>query len=194
MERKPYTDLKVFIANRDSSCDECGENLGRRAWITLTRDKGVLCLACGDLDHLAFLPSGDAALTRRTRKYSGLVAVVLKWNRARKRYERQGLLVEAQALEQAEEECLADGEARARRGEREAARRAQLNHEYVKRFASRVHELFLGARLEEKLPLPNMRASSTAGDRPPAPEAFLPRETLRTFPVWAGLQITPALT
>ena len=142
MERKPYTDLKVFIANRDSSCDECGEDLGRRAWITLTRDKGTLCLACGDLDHLAFLPSGDAALTRRSRKYSTLVAVVLKWSRSRKRYERQGLLVEAKALDQAEEECLADSEARARQREREAARRAQLDRKYVERFASRVHELF----------------------------------------------------
>ena len=32
---------------------------------------------------------------------STLAAVVLKWSRARKRYERQGLLVEAEALERA---------------------------------------------------------------------------------------------
>jgi hypothetical protein len=41
--------------------------------------------------------------------------VVLKWSRARNRYERQGLLVEEQALEKAEEECLADSELRERR-------------------------------------------------------------------------------
>ena len=28
-------DLKVFITNRDSTCDECGEHLGHGAWITL---------------------------------------------------------------------------------------------------------------------------------------------------------------
>lgn len=91
---------------------------------------------------LLFLPSGDAALTRRARKHSTLSAVVLEWSRTRKRYERQGLLVNSQALEQAEQECLADGEARARRSEREAARREQLDQEYVERFAARVRELF----------------------------------------------------
>jgi len=139
---KQTADLKVFISTKDSSCDECGENLGRRAWITLTKDKRALCLVCADLDHLIFLPSGNAALTRRARKHSTLTAVVLKWSHARKRYERQGLLVEAQALEQAEKECLADSEVRARRREREAARRAELDHEYVERFAMRVRELF----------------------------------------------------
>ena len=139
---KKSSDLKVFITTRASSCDECGEDLGRSAWITLTRDKGALCLACADLDHLVYLPAGNAALTRRARKHSTLVAVVLKWSRARKRYERQGLLVEEQALEQAEQECLADQEARARRRERASARRAELDRQYVDRFAARVRELY----------------------------------------------------
>jgi hypothetical protein len=139
---KRTADLKVFISSRDSTCDECGEHLGRRAWITLAGDRGALCLACADLDHLAFLPSGDAALTRRARKNSTLSAVVLKWSRARKRYERQGLLVEEEALAEAEQECLADSEARARRREREAQRRAELDRQYVERFAARVRELY----------------------------------------------------
>ena len=70
-------ELKVFISNRESVCGECAEHLGTQAWITLARDKGALCLACADIDHLVFLPTGDAALTRRARKYSTLVAVVL---------------------------------------------------------------------------------------------------------------------
>jgi hypothetical protein len=112
---KQSKDIRVFMSTTDSSCDECGADLGRRAWITLTEDKGALCLACADLNHLIFLPSGDAALTRRARKHSTLTAVVLQWSRARKRYERQGLLVEAQALDEAERECLADSEARSKR-------------------------------------------------------------------------------
>jgi hypothetical protein len=108
-------DLKVFISTTNSSCDECGENLGRKAWITLAGDRGALCLVCADLDHLVFLPSGDAALTRRARKHSTLSAVVLKWSRPRKRYERQGVLVEEKALGQAEQQCLADSEVRERR-------------------------------------------------------------------------------
>ena len=75
-------DLKVFITTREATCDECGEDLGRKAWITLTEERGCLCLSCADLEHLLFLPAGSAALTRRSRKYSTLVAVVLRWSRA----------------------------------------------------------------------------------------------------------------
>jgi hypothetical protein len=146
-------EIKVFISNRDSTCDECGEGLGRKAWITLVRDKGALCLSCADLDHLIFLASGDAALTRRARKHSLLSAVVLKWSRARKRYERQGLLVEEAALELAENECLADADLRARRREREAERRAGLDEAFVDGFAARIREVFprMVAGREQKL-------------------------------------------
>lgn len=135
-------EIRVFISHRESVCDECHEELGRKAWITLVRDKGALCLACADLDQLVFLPSGDAALTRRAKKHSVLSAVVLKWSRARKRYERQGLLVEERALELAEDECLADADLRARRREREAERRAELDETFVDRFAARIREVF----------------------------------------------------
>jgi hypothetical protein len=136
------TEIKVFISHRDSKCDECGEKLGRQAWITLEENKGALCLTCADLDQLVFLPTGNAALTRRSKKYSTLSAVVLKFSRARRRYERQGLLVEEDALAQAEAECLADSEVRERHNERARERRAELDEEYVKQFAKRVRELF----------------------------------------------------
>ena len=135
-------ELKVFITAGESTCGECGEQLGRSAWITLAGERGALCLACADLDHLVFLPAGDAALTRRAHSHSTLSAVVLKWSRARKRYERQGLLVEEAALARGEAECRADAEARARAREREAERRAELDLEYVALFAQRVRELF----------------------------------------------------
>ena len=135
-------DLKVFITTGESTCSECGDELGRRAWITLAGERGALCLACADLDHLVFLPAGDVALTRRACKHSALAAIVLRWSRARKRYERQGLLVEEAALARAEAECLADADARDRAREREAERRAELDQEYVDRFAQRVRELF----------------------------------------------------
>jgi hypothetical protein len=114
-------DLRVFISNRESRCDDCGDDLGRHAMIVLAGDRGALCLTCADLDHLTFLLPGDAALTRRARKYSTLAAVVLKWSRARKRYERQGLLVEDPALE-----------------------RAELDAEFVARFAARIRQLYPG--------------------------------------------------
>ncbi|MDQ2922061.1 MAG: DUF2293 domain-containing protein, partial [Acidobacteriota bacterium] len=139
---KKSEDIKVFISHRDSKCDECGEELGRKAWITLEEKKGALCLACADLDELVFLPTGDAALTRRARKHSVLSAVVLKFSKARGRYERQGLLVEETALDRAEAECLADADARERRAERERERQAELDRNYVEEFAKRIRELY----------------------------------------------------
>lgn len=139
--KKP-DELKVFISNRDSTCEECKEELGRKAWILLAGERGALCLACAELEHLAFLPAGDSALTRRSKKHSRRYAVVLQWSRARKRYERQGLLVEEEALAQAETECLADEEARKRTRERNAARRAELDKEYVARFAEGIRKAY----------------------------------------------------
>lgn len=138
-------ELSVFITSSESRCDECGEVLGKGAWITLRgEDRKAACLSCADLDHLVFLPSGDTALTRRSRKYSRLTSVVLKWSRARKRYERQGLLVENEAIVRAETECQADAEQRELRRMLAARRRAELDEEYLDRFAGRVRELFPG--------------------------------------------------
>ena len=135
-------DIKVFITNREATCGECGAELGRHAWITLQDQKGAVCLACADLEHLAYLPAGDTALTRRARRNSGLSAVVLRWSRARKRYERQGILVEEPALEQAELECAQDEVARAEARARAAERRAELDEEFVESFALRIRELY----------------------------------------------------
>ena len=141
MTSKTTSDITVFIARRDVTCGECGEALGRHAWIMLDRERGALCLACADLDHLLFLPAGDAALTRRAKKHSTLTAVVLEWSRARERYERQGLLVEETALAQAEQECLSDADAREHRRAREAERRAEEDQEYMARFAAAVRQM-----------------------------------------------------
>ena len=100
-----------------------------------------LCLDCADLDHLVFLPAGDAALTRRARKGSGLSAVVVRWSRARRRYERQGVLVEEAALTQAEQQCLADADARMRRRERDRDRRAAQDVALQAQFAAEIARL-----------------------------------------------------
>ena len=144
-------DIKVFISHRESKCDECGEELGPHAWITLQEQKGAICLSCADLDHLAYLPAGDTALTRRARKGSRLSAIVLKWSRARKRYERQGLLVEEKALEQAEEECATDQDAREAARARAAERREELDQEYVQSFGRHIRNLFPGCPVGREL-------------------------------------------
>ncbi len=134
-------DLLVFMIRRDSVCAECGEELWHSRFITLEK-KGALCLSCADLDHLEYLPAGDAALTRRATKHSRLHAKVLQWSRTRKHYERQGILVETAALEKAEEECLADVEVRERKRLRDAERREKIAQQYVADFARRILEMF----------------------------------------------------
>jgi hypothetical protein len=109
-----------------------------------------LCLRCADLDHLVFLDRGDAALTRRASRYSTLRAVVVRFSRSRKRYERQGVLVEEQALARAEQECLSDTDARRLARERAAERRQAHDAEYLATFAQRVGDRFPGCPVEEQ--------------------------------------------
>src|SRR6202007_770021 len=110
-------DLVVFDILRESKCSDCGKELLGGDFLFMEGER-PLCLTCADFDHLVYLPRGDAALTRRARKYSPLSAVVVRFSRSRGRYERRGILASEAALERAEQECLADGEQRARQRER----------------------------------------------------------------------------
>jgi hypothetical protein len=134
-------DLVVVQPVKDFTCAECGT---QDAGLLIMDDKGPLCLTCADMDHLVFLPSGNAALTRRSKKASRLSAVVVRWSKSRKRYERQGILVGDAALEQAERECLADEDIRARRRERDAERRADEDVVFQATFAAEISRMYPG--------------------------------------------------
>ena len=131
-------DLVVVEAASDWACAECSHT----GPYLIMSDAGPLCLTCADLDHLEFLPAGDAALSRRAKKESTLVAIVVRFNARRKRHERKGILVEEQALARAEEQCLADEEVRLRRRERDAVRRADQDVEFQSRMAAEIRKLF----------------------------------------------------
>lgn len=132
-------DIVVVDALKDWTCAGCG--VDDHAWLRMD-DVGPLCLDCADLGHLVYLPRGDAALSRRARKASALCAVVVRFSRTRKRYERQGILVEEAALDLAEEQCLADADARARRAERNRERVAVDDVAFQQEFADAVLQLF----------------------------------------------------
>ena len=132
--------MVVIQPVRDWTCAECGGT----GDLLQMHDAGPLCMTCSDLDHLVFLPSGDAALTRRATKESTLSAVVVRWSRSRKRYERQGVLVEEPALALAEEQCISDADARMRRRERDEVRRAQLDKRFQARLAEEIRRIFPG--------------------------------------------------
>ncbi|MEU7031248.1 DUF2293 domain-containing protein [Streptomyces sp. NPDC014779] len=130
---------------RRRRCSECRRGPLERMIVEFN---APVCLDCADLGHLVFLRRGDTALTRRAREGSGLWAVVVRHNRRRTRYERQGLLVEEAALARAEAACLADAEARARRRARDAARRAERDAQVTAALEAEIRRLFPGCPAE----------------------------------------------
>lgn len=138
-ERKAELVCYLLITNRQ--CAECHNDLPRGSFLFMEKDQ-PLCLFCADLDHLVYLPSGDSAITRRARKYSDLSVVVVQFNRTRKRYERQGVLVTEEALTKAEVECLADEEIRAQRRERTRELSTQDDERLAEAMRQRILELF----------------------------------------------------
>ena len=141
-------DLVVFDILRDSKCADCGKELLGGDFLFMEGER-PLCLTCADLDHLVYLPRGDTALTRRARKHSALSAVVVRFSRARKRYERQGVLVEQAALEQAEAECSADADGRSVRRERAEIYRDKQDQVLAMRMAESIRQMFPGCPPEE---------------------------------------------
>ena len=96
-------ELVVVAAIKPWTCTQCRSAFGAGE-VLMMEDDGPQCMDCVDLGHLEFLPSGSAALTRRTTKLSAESAVLVRWSRSRKRYERQGILAEPEAIEQARAE------------------------------------------------------------------------------------------
>ena len=97
-ERTPV----VWISHKpEDRCTACGKELGKGNFVEVKTPGAVRCMACAGFIGVEFLPSGDPALTRRALKLSPRHAVVVKFSRARGRAERQGVLVEPAAVEEA---------------------------------------------------------------------------------------------
>jgi hypothetical protein len=84
--------------NTEWTCHRCGGS----GDLLMMETPGPACLRCAGLDDLAYLPAGDALLSRRAKAKSTRYAVVVRFSKTRRRYERQGLLVEPQALADAQ--------------------------------------------------------------------------------------------
>ncbi|HET7386321.1 MAG TPA: hypothetical protein VFJ19_06605 [Nocardioidaceae bacterium] len=110
-EQNRPPELVAISSTKSWTCDTCRGEFGGGD-ILVMQDNGPHCLDCVGLGHLDYLGAGNAAVTRRTRKLSGTSVVVVRWSGARKRYERQGILAEPEAIDRAEEECLSEDELR----------------------------------------------------------------------------------
>lgn len=90
-------ELVVQPLNTEWVCHRCGGT----GDLLLMESLGPACLRCVGLDDLEFLAAGDALLTRRAKAKSRRHAVVVRFSRTRRRYERQGLLVEPRTVAEA---------------------------------------------------------------------------------------------
>jgi len=142
MSNETIPELKVYYCNRETVCCDCEEAINKGDLFFIDQGSQHFCLSCADLDQLIYLPSGNTALTRRASKLSKLVAVVYRFSSSRKRNERKGLLVEEEALQKAQEECLSDEDVREKHRERDAKRRVLLDSQYLKDFALRIREFY----------------------------------------------------
>lgn len=159
----PAAGLVAIQPSRRRHCAGCGRG---PLPMLVVEDRAPYCLGCADLGHLVFLPRGDTALTRRAREESGLSVVVVRFNRRKGRYERQGVLVEEPGLARAETRCLADAEARGRRRVRDARRRAARDARFAEAFAAEILRLFPGCprdRAEEIAAHASVRGSGRVG-------------------------------
>jgi hypothetical protein len=86
--------------NTEWKCHRCGKT----GDFLVMENPGPACLRCVGLADLEFLTAGDALLTRRVRAKSARHAVVVRFSRTRRRYERQGLLAESRAIDEAQRE------------------------------------------------------------------------------------------
>jgi len=141
LERAPQP--VVFMNLRDAECSECGAEIEEGSMLLMEKDH-PLCLPCARLDGLEFLPAGDTALTRRAAKHSERAAVVVRFSRARNRYERQGILVEETALEMAEQECVQDADERAAARAQAAVHRGEQDRKLVVQMIKLIEDLFPG--------------------------------------------------
>jgi len=155
-------EVVVFMARRAGHCAGCGVETGQGGLIRLVDEKAY-CLACAGLGDLELLPSGDAAITRRAKKYSKRWAVVVRWSTARKRFERQGLLVEPQAIGQAEDESQNDAEQRRKQRVRGAAARQRDDEEYLRRFAAAIRQQYPSCPPQEEFAIARHACTRNSG-------------------------------
>lgn len=152
----------VFEIVRDSKCSECGVELPSDSLLLMEAGQ-PLCLACAGMADLEYLGAGDAALTRRSTKYSSRSAVVVRFSRSRGRYERQGILVEPAAVERAEHECAEDADQRAAERARGAKARAEQDRKLATEMSKAIREQFPGIPPKEAASIATHTAARGSG-------------------------------
>lgn len=134
----------IFLTKKEKlKCKECGSPVPKGApFVAEGENKKGTCFACSPFEGYAFLPPGDAAMTRRSKRLSDKCGVVFEWNQRRKRFERKGQYVLQSAIEEAIRECVQDAHIRAEKNAKAAVKRAEEDKIYIKLFSIAIRKRY----------------------------------------------------
>ncbi|MFK7786873.1 MAG: DUF2293 domain-containing protein [Crocinitomicaceae bacterium] len=134
----------IFLTKKETlKCSSCNKRIAiGQAFVAESEKHRGTCFACSPFVHAAFLKPGNAALTRRSKKYSSYCGVVFAWNARRKRFERRGQYVEAEAIVKAQESCAQDENERALKNEKAAIKRAEQDKIYIAEFSKAIRQFY----------------------------------------------------
>ncbi len=138
------TSQNIFLTKKEKlRCMKCGKHIPKgKSFVAESENHRGTCFSCSPFVGYVMLPPGDAAMTRRSKKHSTLCGVVLGWNQRRKRYERQGQLVEEIAIEKAKIECQKDQAIRDQKNKKAALVREVKDREYKIAFAHAIRKRY----------------------------------------------------
>lgn len=130
----------IYLTKKETlSCQRCKRPVKRgEKFVAESEEHRGTCFSCSPYKNAAFLPPGDAAMTRRSKKLSSFCGVVYSWNQRRKRFERKGQYIEAKAIDLARIACDEDKVARAHKNEKAAVKRLEEDRIYIANFSKAI--------------------------------------------------------
>ncbi len=134
----------IFATKKEKlKCSQCQVRIPKGGlFVAESETEKGTCFNCSAFVSYTFLPTGDAALTRRSKKYSTRCGILMVWNPRRKRFERKGQYVEQAAIDQAKMECLADQDIRQVKNKKAAIKRAEADKIYIQNFALAIRKRY----------------------------------------------------
>jgi len=145
--------FNIFLSRKEKQiCSICYTIIpkGHQFVAESEKSKGT-CFKCSSFRHYSLLPSGNAAMTRRSKNHSARCGVVQEWNLRRKRYERKGQYVEPNAIVLAKAECEADQIKRDSKNAKAAIVRGIKDKVYVIDFSKAIRKRYPNCPLNREI-------------------------------------------
>lgn len=143
----------IYLSRKEKQiCNRCFGVIPKgHQFVAETEKSRGTCFKCSVFRHYSLLPSGDAAMTRRSKKHSARCGVVQEWNQRRKRYERKGQYVEPNAILLAKAECEADQSKRDAKNIKAAVVREVKDKEYITEFSIAIRKRYPNCPLNREV-------------------------------------------